>query len=112
MKCITDFPKPTTLTQVLRFLRKLNFYQSFLPKSAHIFAPLVQLLKGPKNRKKSKKSQVCEQNQFDQLIWNEKAFNDAKRAIVYATLLRHPIPRTELNTWLDTSDVAIGVSLM
>ena len=76
-----------------------------MPKAAHIFAPLVQLLKGPQNRKKSKKSQVCEQNQFDQLIWNEKAFNDLKCAIVYATLLRHPIPRTELSIWVDASDV-------
>ena len=55
VKCIVDFPKPTTLTQLRRFWEMLNFYQTFLPKAAHILAPLIQLLKGRKNTKKPKK---------------------------------------------------------
>lgn len=52
VKCILEFPKPTTLTQLRRFLGVINFYRCFIPKAAHILAPLVQFLQGHQNRKK------------------------------------------------------------
>ncbi|GFS77077.1 hypothetical protein TNCV_3757121 [Trichonephila clavipes] len=53
--CILNFPQPTTLTQLRRFLGLFNFYRRFVPKAAHLLAPLNKFLEGIKNFKKSKK---------------------------------------------------------
>ncbi|GFT33718.1 transposon Tf2-6 polyprotein [Trichonephila clavipes] len=84
--CILNFPQPTTLTQLRRFLGLFNFYRRFVPKAAHLLAPLNKFLEGIKNFKKSKKTD--------------------------ATLLRHPIPGAKLSLWTDASDKAVGGSLM
>ncbi|GFT44507.1 transposon Tf2-6 polyprotein [Trichonephila clavipes] len=86
--CILNFPQPTTLTQLRRFLGLFNFYRRFVPKAAHLLAPLNKFLEGIKNFKKSK-----------------KVSSDA-------TLLRHPIPGAKLSLWTDASEKAVGGSLM
>ncbi|GFT78508.1 hypothetical protein TNCV_3494931 [Trichonephila clavipes] len=94
--CILNFPQPTTLTQLRRFLGLFNFYRRFVPKAAHLLAPLNKFLEGIKNFKKSKK--VSCKNLRDSIQWTEEAeqaFNDAKNALADATLLRHPIPDFE-----------------
>ncbi|GBN62681.1 Retrovirus-related Pol polyprotein from transposon opus [Araneus ventricosus] len=70
VKCILDFPKPDTLTQLRRFLGMFNFYRCFIPKAAHILAPIVQFLEGHTNEKKSRSSV---RKSFEQLKWNENA---------------------------------------
>ncbi|GFW32519.1 retrovirus-related Pol polyprotein from transposon 17.6 [Trichonephila clavipes] len=80
--CILNFPQPTTLTQLRRFLGLFNFYRRFVPKAAHLLAPL---------------------NKF----WKE-----LKILKTDATLLRHPIPGAKLSLWTDASDKAVGGSLM
>ncbi|GFX18045.1 retrovirus-related Pol polyprotein from transposon opus [Trichonephila clavipes] len=54
VKCITEFPKPSTLTQLRRFLGLFNFYRCFIPKAAHLLAPLIQFLEGHKNKKRTR----------------------------------------------------------
>ncbi|GBO26525.1 Transposon Ty3-I Gag-Pol polyprotein [Araneus ventricosus] len=51
VKYILDFPKPDTLTQLRRFLGMFNFYRCFIPKVAHILAPIVQFLEGHTNKR-------------------------------------------------------------
>ncbi|GFW99657.1 hypothetical protein TNCV_3418901 [Trichonephila clavipes] len=111
--CILNFPQPTTLTQLRRFLGLFNFYRRFVPKAAHLLAPLNKFLEGIKNFKKSKN--VSCKNLRDSIQWSEEAeqaFNDAKNALADATLLRHPIPGAKLSLWTDASDKAVGGSLM
>ncbi|GFS92541.1 hypothetical protein TNCV_1160091 [Trichonephila clavipes] len=111
--CILNFPQPTTLTQLRRFLGLFNFYRRFVPKAAHLLAPLNKFLEGIKNFKKSKK--VSCKNLCDSIQWTEEAeqaFNDAKNALADATLLRHPIPGAKLSLWTDASEKAVGGSLM
>ncbi|GFS61635.1 hypothetical protein TNCV_4312891 [Trichonephila clavipes] len=111
--CILNFPQPTTLTQLRRFLGLFNFYRRFVPKAAHLLAPLNKFLEGIKNFKKSKK--VSCKNLRDSIQWTEEAeqaFNDAKNALADATLLQHPIPGAKLSLWTDASDKAVGGSLM
>ncbi|GFV19013.1 hypothetical protein TNCV_4758981 [Trichonephila clavipes] len=111
--CILNFPQPTTLTQLRRFLGLFNFYRRFVPKAAHLLAPLNKFLGGIKNFKKSKN--VSCKNLRDSIQWTEEAeqaFNDAKNALADATLLRHPIPGAKLSLWTDASDKAVGGSLM
>ncbi|GBM73347.1 hypothetical protein AVEN_37597-1 [Araneus ventricosus] len=88
-----------------------NFYRCFIPKAAHIIAPIVQFLEGHTNKKKSCSS-VCKSS--EQLKWNEnaeQAFIVAKNAIAEVTLLRHPVPGAQLSLWVDASDVAIEGTL-
>ncbi|GFU25921.1 retrovirus-related Pol polyprotein from transposon opus [Trichonephila clavipes] len=99
VKCILNFPKPNTLTQLRRYL------VMFIPKAAHILAPVVQFLEGHTNQKKSHSSvRKSSENA-------EQAFLAAKNAIAEATLLRHHIPGTQLSLWVDASDNAIGGTL-
>ncbi|GBM18650.1 Transposon Ty3-I Gag-Pol polyprotein [Araneus ventricosus] len=111
VKCILDFPKPDTLTQLRMFWGMFNFYRCFIPKASHILAPIVQFLEGHTNKKKSRSSV---HKSSEQLKWNEnveQAFIAAKNAIAEATLLRHPIPGAQLSLWVDASDVTIGGTL-
>ncbi|GFT87928.1 transposon Tf2-6 polyprotein [Trichonephila clavipes] len=88
VKCILEFPQPTTLTQLRRYL-------------------------GHKNRKKHPRSNV--NNPSEQLQWNDAetlSFKASKEAITKATLLKHPIPGAQLSLWVDASNVAVGGSLM
>ncbi|GFV12231.1 RT_RNaseH_2 domain-containing protein [Trichonephila clavipes] len=88
-----------------------NYYTCFIPKAAHIRAPIVQFLEGHTNQKKSHSS-VRKSSQ--PLKWNENAeqtFLAEKKSIAEATLLRHPIPGAQLSLWVDASDIAIGRTL-
>ncbi|GFY34525.1 hypothetical protein TNCV_2822111 [Trichonephila clavipes] len=112
VNAIQNFPRPNTLTQLRRFLGMYNFYRRFIPKAAHIFAPLIKFLKGHTNKKKP----YCpSKNPQTPLKWTEEAensFTAAKTALADATLLKHPIPGATLSVWTDASNFAIGSSLM
>ncbi|GFW29806.1 hypothetical protein TNCV_3936731 [Trichonephila clavipes] len=56
--CILKFPQPTTLTQLRRFLGLFNFYRRFVPKAAHLLAPLNKFWKELKILKSLKKFPV------------------------------------------------------
>ncbi|GFS62493.1 retrovirus-related Pol polyprotein from transposon 17.6 [Trichonephila clavipes] len=108
-----EFPQPTTLTQLRRYLGIFNFYRRCIPKAADILEPLVKFLEGHKNRKKHPSSNA--NNPSEQLQWNDAAtlsFKASKEAIAKATLLKHPIPGAQLSLWVDASNVAVGDSLM
>ncbi|GFX19320.1 retrovirus-related Pol polyprotein from transposon 17.6 [Trichonephila clavipes] len=113
VKCILEFPQPTTLTQLRRYLGIFNFYRRCIPKAADILEPLVKFLEGHKNRKKHPRSNA--NNPSEQLQWNDAAtlsFKASKEAIAKATLLKHPIPGAQLSLWVDALNVAVGGSLM
>ncbi|GFX19152.1 hypothetical protein TNCV_3012961 [Trichonephila clavipes] len=111
--CILNFPQPTTLTQLRRFLGLFNFYRRFVPKAAHLLAPLNKFLEGIKNFKKSKKFpvKICV-TQFNGLRRQSRHLMMPKNALADATLLRHPIPGAKLSLWTDASEKAVGGSLM
>lgn len=46
VKAINDFPQPTTLRQLRRYLGLVNYYRDFVPKCSQILAPLTDLLRG------------------------------------------------------------------
>ncbi|GFS75764.1 transposon Ty3-I Gag-Pol polyprotein [Nephila pilipes] len=52
VKCILEFPQPTTLTQLRHYLGFFNFYRRCIPKAANILEPLDNFLGGLKNKKK------------------------------------------------------------
>ncbi|GFX57365.1 transposon Tf2-6 polyprotein [Trichonephila clavipes] len=82
-KCILEFPQPTTLTQLRRYLEK---------------------------HPRSNANNPSEQLQWNDAA--TLSFKASKEAIAKATLLKHPIPGAQLSLWVDASNVAVGGSLM
>jgi hypothetical protein len=95
VKALTDFPPPSDLKQLQRFLGLINFYRRFLPGIAGTLQPLTDLLRGnPKT-----------------LVWSESAavaFGAAKAALAAAMSLVHPLPGAVISLATDASDTHIG----
>jgi transposase InsO family protein len=94
VKALTDFPPPSDLKQLQRFLGLINFYRRFLPGIAGTLQPLTLLRGNPKT-----------------LVWSENAaatFCAAKAALAAATALVHPLPGAVILLATDASDTHIG----
>ena len=95
VQVMLDFPPPTDCKSLMRFLGMINFYRRFLPGIARTLQPLTAALAGNPKR----------------LPWTpalEAAFTAAKRALVAAVPLAHPIPGTTLSLATDASDTHVG----
>ncbi|GBN41252.1 Retrovirus-related Pol polyprotein from transposon 17.6, partial [Araneus ventricosus] len=112
VEAIQKFPMPKNLTQLRSCLGMYNFYRRFIPRAAHILAPLNKFLEGHQNKRKSPHPSKKTENTLQWTEETEKAFTLAKQALVDATLLKYPIPGAQLSLWTDASDLAIGSSLM
>lgn len=101
VQAIKDFPAPTTVRQLRRFLGMINFYRRFLPNAAHTQAPLNALLTGS----------VKGTHPVDLTGDALKAFEQCKEALSSAALLAHPDCEAKLALVTDASDVALGAVL-
>lgn len=101
VEAIKNFPVPTDVRQLRRFLGMLNFYRRFLPNAAQVQAPLHALLTGA-----VKNSQPI-------TLSGEAlaAFEASKRGLSKAALLAHPDCDSQLALVTDASDQAIGAAL-
>jgi cleavage and polyadenylation specificity factor subunit 1 len=95
LTAIQEFPPPTDLKQLQRYLGMVNFYRRFLPGIARVLQPLTDLLRGsPKV-----------------LTWPPEAavaFAASKQALVSAVPLSHPAPNAVLSLATDASDTHVG----
>lgn len=99
---IVNYPRPTTIKELRRFLGCLNFYRRFIPKAAELHAPLNALLSGSKK------------NDNRQIVWTDllvEVFNKCKLSIANIVQLSHPEPDCKLVLFTDASDVAVGSAL-
>lgn len=102
VQAIQEYPEPKTVKELRRFLGMLNFYRRFVPRAAHLQAPLNALLAGPKVKGSHP------------ITWTPElstAFENCKASLSKAVLLSHPDPTAELSIATDASDVAIGAVL-
>lgn len=102
VEAVLQFPKPSTVKDLRRFLGMINFYRRFIPEAAEIQAPLNECLNGPEAR--GKKS----------IQWTparEQAFEASKRALAEAAQLAHPDSSLPLALFTDASDFSIGAAL-
>ncbi|CAK1595675.1 unnamed protein product [Parnassius mnemosyne] len=101
VEAIKNFPLPTNVRQLRRFLGMVNFYRRFLPRVAEIQAPLNALLTG-----------VIKNNQPITLSGESlNAFKTCKESLSEAALLAHPDCQAKLALVTDASDKAIGAVL-
>lgn len=102
IQVITNFPKPTTIEELRRFLGMLNFYRDHIPNAASLQAPLNSYLHNVKKRDKTP------------ITWTDEAtqaFEHCKASIINATLLAHPSHHASLALFCDASDNSAGAVL-
>ncbi|KAK3548421.1 hypothetical protein QTP70_012842 [Hemibagrus guttatus] len=95
---IRDWPTPTTVKELQRFLGFANFYRWFIQNYSSITHPLTSLL----------------QNKPKSLAWSpaaEKAFNLLKKAFTTTPLLVHPNPNKPFIVEVDASTTEVGAVL-
>lgn len=101
IKTINEFPIPTSIRHIQRFIGMINYYHRFIPNLASILTPiqahLTHLLKKPKSKK----------NFFWPQHLNE-SFNKVKTAMSNAILLTHPTENGKISLVTDASDTAVG----
>ena len=100
VKAIRDFPQPSTVSALQRFLGVLNFYHRFISHAADLLHPLHVSLRGKKP--------------LDRLHWTpamQTAFQEARTVLSDATLLCHPVPGAPLALSSDASDIGMGAVL-
>ena len=96
---ISELPRPTCVTEVQRFLGKINYYRKFIPNLAKIAHPLYALTEC-KSRGK--------------FIWDDdhqEAFDKLKAIVSSGQVMGHPDFRKEFILDVDASDYALGAEL-
>ncbi|GBN21459.1 Transposon Tf2-6 polyprotein [Araneus ventricosus] len=102
VSAITDFPEPSTVKDLRRFLALINFYRRFVPNAARTQAVLNAYLKG------------ANKNDKTPITWTEEArnaFKKCKHYLAEATVLYHPSANATLAIVVDASDNAVGAAL-
>ncbi|KAK3560394.1 hypothetical protein QTP86_008482 [Hemibagrus guttatus] len=95
---VTEWPQPTTVKELQRFLGFANFYRRFICNYSVTAAPLTSLLKGKPSR----------------LKWTDdatQAFTNLKNSFTTAPILKHPDPNLPFIVEVDASDSGIGAVL-
>ena len=100
VEAIENFPVPTSLPELQRFLGMVNYYRRFIPGAASTMAPLHAATAG--NPKASS---------FQWSAELDGAFKATKAALAKATLLHHPRLNAEISIATDASAVAVGAVL-
>jgi len=98
VKAVTEWPQPSTIKELQRFLGFANFYRQFIRNYSMVATPLTSLLNGKQSK----------------LKWNEeatKAFNTLKARFTTAPILKHPDPDLLFIVEVDASDSGIGAVL-
>ncbi|KAK3565402.1 hypothetical protein QTP86_007940 [Hemibagrus guttatus] len=98
VQAVTEWPNPTTVKELQRFLGFANFYRHFIQNYSSMAGPLTSLLRGKSRR----------------LSWSEQAqaaFSQLKDIFTMAPILRHPDPDLPFVVEVDASSSGIGAML-
>lgn len=103
IKAIKEYPRPTTLKGLQRFLGMINYYHRFVPNLASLLAPLHDVVTALLNSKSK--------NITDWSTQCEKSFQNIKNGLSTAILLAHPDEHAKIELKVDASNTAIGATL-
>ncbi len=98
VQAIVNWPQPTTLKELQRFLGFANFYRRFIRNFSTVAGPMTSMVKKGTHR----------------LSWSSAAiasFRSLKERFTTAPILHHPDPDLELTLEVDTSSTGIGAVL-
>lgn len=102
VKAIVDFPQPSTIEELRRFLGMVNFYRSSIPKAAQIQGPLNAFLHNSKKKDKTR------------IEWTAdtiEAFQQCKDSLKSTVTLFHPALDAGLALMTDASETCVGAVL-
>ncbi|KAK3556910.1 hypothetical protein QTP70_022409 [Hemibagrus guttatus] len=98
VRVVTDWPTPTTVRELQRFLGFANFYRRFIRNYSSVAGPLTSLLRGKPKR----------------LVWTDQAraaFPQLKECFTSAPILRHPDPDLPFVLEVDASSSGLRAVL-
>ncbi|KAK3574507.1 hypothetical protein QTP86_008556 [Hemibagrus guttatus] len=98
VQAVTEWPAPTMVQELQRFLGFANFYRRFILNYSLVAGPLTSLLRG-----KPKK-----------FTWTDQArtaFQQLKNCFTTAPILRHPDPDLPFVEEVDASSSGLGAVL-
>ena len=98
VNAVLNWPEPTTLKELQRFLGFANFYRRFIRNFSTVVAPLTSMVKKGAHR----------------LQWSEsthQAFQTLKQRFSNAPILCHPDPSLPFIVEVDASNTGIGAIL-
>ncbi|KAM9453134.1 uncharacterized protein ACWYII_012370 [Salvelinus alpinus] len=98
ISAVRNWPTPTTVKEVQRFLGFANYYRRFIQGFDKVAAPITSLLKGGPVR----------------LQWSaetDRAFGHLKALFTSAPMLAHPDPSLAFIVEVDSSEAGIGAVL-
>lgn len=101
VQAILEYPPPTSIRSLRRFLGLVNFYRRFIPTCSTLLQPLEALLS-------------TSQAESAALPWDtvaDQAFAAVKTKLAQATLLHHPSPTAPTSLMVDASSEAVGAAL-
>lgn len=104
VKAILDFPTPTSIKQVERFIGMINYYRRFIKNLAEILNPIHDHLSELRKNKGKK----------FKFFWTDScqlAFDAAKQALSQVALLAYPREDVEICIATDASATAVGAVL-
>lgn len=103
---IREFPIPTSIRQIQRFLGMVNYYHRFVPHLAELLAPIHTHLAQLTTHKRSRKKL--------EFTWPDECqvmFDRTKTELSCATLLVHPEDDAKFSVTTDASNTAVGAVL-
>lgn len=103
---IIEYPTPTGVKQIQRFLGMVNYYHRFIPHLASLLAPLHALVALLTSHKRSKPK--------IEFTWPDECnriFERTKAELADATLLVHPLNNAKFSITTDASNNAVGAVL-
>ncbi len=98
VQAVTEWPQPSTVKELQRFLGFANFYRRFIRNYSTVVSPSTSLLKGKPTK----------------LRWTGEANNPfitLKEKFTSAPILKHPDPSLPFVVEVDASDCGIGAVL-
>ncbi|KAK3545273.1 hypothetical protein QTP70_002933, partial [Hemibagrus guttatus] len=98
VRSVTEWPAPTTIRELQRFLGFANFYRRFIRNYSTVAGPLTSLLRGKPKR----------------LSWTDQAraaFQQLKDCFTSAPILRHPDPDLPFVVEVDASSSGLWAIL-
>lgn len=95
---VLNWPQPTTVKELQRFLGSANFYRRFITNFSTLASPLTTIRRGGKQR----------------LPWSpsaSRAFQHLKECFTSTPILNHPDPELEFIEEVDASNTGVGAVL-
>jgi hypothetical protein len=114
VKCMLDYQRPTSLTELRAFLGLMSYYRRFIKDFSFIAAPLTSLTKYKTEGKSSRQQKLDAKSNWGDGTWTEAhqtSFEALKGALLSRPVLTFPSKGRRWRLATDASKIAMGAVL-